>query len=82
MKRKVHLTEEELSVLPEEIPAATQKAIRHGLAAAFESEILPRLSEMVGIDLEKEKYSVIEIKGYGHQRNQDVKNGLVIITEQ
>jgi len=82
MKRRVYLTEGELALLPEEIDVSIRKAIRQGLAAAFESEILHRLSEMIGRDLGKEKYSVFEVKGYGEQRNQDVKNGLVIITEQ
>lgn len=81
-ERRINLSKEEQAELPEEITKPTLKAIRDSLEEALISDIFPRLSEMIGRDLEEEKYRVIEIKGYGHQRNQDVKNGLVIITEQ
>jgi hypothetical protein len=81
-ERRLHLSEDEQAELPEEITKTTLRAIRHSLREALILDIFPRLSEMIGRDLEEEKYSVIEIKGYGHQRNQDVKNGLVIFTEQ
>jgi hypothetical protein len=45
----------------------------------FLSDVLPRLSEMAGTDLSEEE--VFELKGYGNQRNEDVKDGLIIFTE-
>ncbi len=78
-ERKLYLTEEEQVTLPKEIDTSARRTIQQRLVTALKSEILPRLSEMVGHDLQEA--GILEIKGYGHQRNQDIADGLVIFTE-
>lgn len=75
--RSVFLTREEEADLPETISQSS--GVPKAMKDRFVSDILPRISEMIGTDLSDK--GAIELKGYGNQRNEDVKNGLVIFTE-
>ena len=77
--RNLFLTEEERQDLPEIVERDVSLKVRRELVTKFLSEIIPNLGEMVEADLGEE--GVLEIKGFGDQRNQDVKDGLVIFTE-
>jgi len=75
--RSVFMSPEEQESLPEAL--LRSGPLKREMMGRFIEEILPRFSEMVGVDLSEE--GIIEIKGYGDQRNQDVKNGLIIYSE-
>ncbi len=76
--------------LPSAIPLKEHHVIANELIAAFQSDILSDLNETLSTKLgrtvdilNKETLDggLIEIKGYGHQRIEDVNDSLVLYTE-
>lgn len=75
--RKIYLTKEEDATLPESFQ--NMRAINAPFRQEVANSIIPRLGEIISIDLSNE--GVLEIKPSGDQRNEDVANGLCIFTE-